>query len=547
MQVEEVMAGSGLVRITARTRDGVAVLCPGCGRSSDWEHSRYVRHLADEAVGGRAVVIDLSVRRLYCENPACPKATFVEQAPGLSVRYQRRTPALQRVLDAVAVALAGRAGARLLVHLHQAVSWATMLHCLMSLPDPPAPTPTVLGVDDFALRKGQHYGTLLVDTLSRLPIDLWTGRAGEPLTHWLKSHPGVQVVCRDGSLEYRAAITAGAPGAVQVSDRFHLWQGLARRVYEEVCAHRACLARPPDPPPAPPQPAAPDAMPAPPPAPPGRAARRARTTFTAVHALLDQGLSGRAVARQLGIGKATVARYASAGRWQDKVPVWPTRTPGLAAAHRDYLLQRWDQGQHQAAVLHREITGRGFQGSYATVRNFLSPLRAALHGPHRTPPAPGPVPPSAREATGWITRRPENLTQDQQTQLKQVLDRSPELTEVCAHVRSFATMLTSGTDTGLDEWIQAVRASLLPALPGFARGLASDLDAVRAGLTLPYNSGVNEGRVTDLKLIKRQMAGRASIPLLRKRVILAAHSRRTTTTHPTNNDPWTITSYENLV
>jgi transposase len=109
VQVEEVMAGSGLVRITARTRDGVAVLCPGCGRSSDWEHSRYVRHLADEAVGGRAVVIDLSVRRLYCENPACPKATFVEQAPGLSVRYQRRTPALQRVLDAVAVA-PGRTG-----------------------------------------------------------------------------------------------------------------------------------------------------------------------------------------------------------------------------------------------------------------------------------------------------------------------------------------------------------------------------------------------------------------------------------------------------
>ncbi|MBT2401924.1 transposase family protein [Streptomyces sp. ISL-100] len=126
VEVEEVQAEAGLIRISARTRN-VSVACPGCGRPSDWVHSRYVRHVADEAVGSRPMVIDLSVRRLYCENPDCPKATFAEQVEGLTVRYQRRTPALQGLLGAVAVELAGRAAARLLPHLHQAVSGSTLL------------------------------------------------------------------------------------------------------------------------------------------------------------------------------------------------------------------------------------------------------------------------------------------------------------------------------------------------------------------------------------------------------------------------------------
>ncbi|MHB9856814.1 transposase family protein [Streptomyces sp. YIM S03343] len=95
VRVERVEASGDLLRIAARTRDGIPAVCPGCGTESDWVHSRYVRHVADEAVGGRPVVIDLSVRRLYCENPGCPKGTFAEQITGLTVRYQRRTTALQ--------------------------------------------------------------------------------------------------------------------------------------------------------------------------------------------------------------------------------------------------------------------------------------------------------------------------------------------------------------------------------------------------------------------------------------------------------------------
>ena len=184
--------------------------------------------------------------RLYCENPQCLKRTFVEQVGGLTLRYQRRTPALQKTFNAVAVGLAGKAGARLLLVLHQLVSWATLLHCLMVLPVPRLPTPQVLGVDDFSLRRGHRFATILIDAVTHRRVDVLPDRTGETLTAWLRAHPGVEVVCRDGSASYAQAVTDALPGAVQVSDRWHLWHGLGGAVEQTPRRARLVLARRPD-------------------------------------------------------------------------------------------------------------------------------------------------------------------------------------------------------------------------------------------------------------------------------------------------------------
>jgi transposase len=182
VRVEAVSVAGRVVRIDARTETASAA-CPSCGTVSGRVHSRYERRLSDTAAAGREVLIRLSVRRLFCDNVVCARRTFAEHVPELAARYARRTAVLERVC-AVALALGGRAGARLTRQLAASVSRMTLLRLVRSLPDPDCSTPRVLGVDDFALRRGHHYGTLLIDIESRRPVDVLTDRGGTSGTTW---------------------------------------------------------------------------------------------------------------------------------------------------------------------------------------------------------------------------------------------------------------------------------------------------------------------------------------------------------------------------
>jgi len=509
--VEGVVAAAGLLLVLARARPGTAS-CPACGTVSARVHSRYARRLADAAIGGRRVMIRLTVRRFFCACAACKRKTFAEQVPGLTARYARKTPLLAGTLRDIAVALAGRAASRLARALGVPASRQVLLRLVMATPDPEAPEPRVLG--DFAIRRGQNYGTVIIDCETGAPLDLLEGRSAQPLADWLASHPGIQVICRDRSGAYADGVRTGAPGAIQVADRFHLWQNLAKAVEKCVAAHRGCLAEP-----APiagdePAPAVGPGTARPDPA--GKYADRARRHHALVHELLDQGRGLRKIARHLGWGLHTVQRYARAATWQELADGrWQAPCPSKLDPFKPYLDQRAGEGCGNGAQLFREISERGYAGSYPVVRDYLS-----QHRPAREP-LPQ-APPTVRDVTGWLTRHPDSLTDDDRPQLKAALDRCPELRAASEQVRTFAAMLTQLTGQDLPQWISDARDAGLPGISSFARGLEQDLDAVTNGLTMPWNSGPVEGRVNHIKMIKRQMFGRAGLPLLRKRVLLTA-------------------------
>jgi transposase len=513
--VEAVTAAAGLLLVAARARAPGAA-CPGCGTVSGRVHSRYARTLDDAAVGGRPVAIVLAARRFFCPDPGCPRKTFAEQIDGLTTRYARKTPLLAGMLGSIAVALAGRAGLRLAAALGVPASRQVLLRLVMAMPDPAAASPRVLGVDDFAIRRGQHYGTLLIDIETGAPLDLLQGRDAQPLADWLADHPGVEVICRDRSGSYADGARTGAPDAVQVADRFHLWQNLAKAVEKCAAAHRACLAEPAPPPtadeaPAPLQPEA-----AGQPDPTGKYAERTRRHHELVHALRAEGRGLREIARHLGWGLHTVQRLDRAATWQELVDGrWKGPRPSKLDPFKPYLHQHANGARGTVRRLFLEIQALGYDGSYPVVRDYLArnnPARRLL------PPAP----PTVRDVTNWICRQPDTLTEDDKPRLKAILNRCPELQAASDQVRTFAAMITHLTGENLPQWIEAARAAALPGTASFAKGLEQDLDAVTNGLTMPYSSGPVEGRVNHIKMIKRQMFGRAGLPLLRKRVLLTA-------------------------
>ncbi|WP_331762072.1 transposase [Streptomyces anulatus] len=321
-----------------------------------------------------------------------------------------------------------------------------------------------------------------MDVETRRPIDLLPDREASSLAAWLAQRPGVEVVCRDRAPFFAEGAAAGAPQAVQVADRWHLWHNLSEAVERSVAQHRRCLQVLT---PATPQPkpeAVPAADPSGSPWPRGhRFADRTRDRHAAVHALLKAGHSRRSVQRQLGMTWRTVKQFADVatpeelftGQWQNR--------PSVLDDYKPYLDDRWNESCTNAWKLWEEIVPLGYRGSYQRVRAYLHDKRTS----------PRPVtarPPSPRAVAGWVLRHPDSLTEPEQLQLKAVCAHRPELDALTRHVRSFAAMVTGLQGERLPDWLDAVRQDDLPSLHTLAAGIDRDRDAVIAGLTLPWNS-----------------------------------------------------------
>ncbi|MBV7697387.1 ISL3 family transposase [Streptomyces sp. TRM70350] len=516
--VEETTVDGDGVALAARTVTREAA-CPGCGSVSSRVHGGYRRRLADLAVAGRKVVIDLLVRRFLCPVTECGRRTFVEQVEGLTERFARRTPSLRRTLEQIALALAGRPAARLAKHLSVPTSVNSLLRLVRRLPDKQVgAAPRVLGVDDFALKKGHVYGTIILDMETGERVDVLPDRTADTLAAWLRAHPGAEIVCRDRASAYAEAVRTACPDAIQVADRFHLWKNLCEAVEKCVVAHRSCLAEPTED--ASPDDSAtqePESVHQEVPAPmEGLRAIQRRERHAAVRALYDKGVQIQVISEVLGLDRKTVRRYAHAATPEDVPSGTGARRSGRIHPYLAYLYQRWNEGCTDAARLCTEIREQGYRGSERTVRRHLQDLRASGK--------PAPAKPdelTVRKATWMLTVHPDKLDENDTLNLKQLLSRCPELDAVADCVRSFAQMMTERRGNDLDDWITRAGNTGLKPLCSLARGLRQDFDAVTAGLTLDWSSGKVEGNINRVKRIKRDGYGRAGFDLLRRQILLA--------------------------
>ncbi|WP_459254007.1 ISL3 family transposase [Streptomyces sp. NPDC059373] len=491
--VEDVVDGGDAVVISARTRDA-AVPCPACRTPTAKVHGYHRRSVTDVPVDGRQVVVHLRVRRLVCPVLGCRRQTFREQIPGLLERHQRRTVRLAWQISQVARELCGRAAARLAGLLAVPVSRSTALRHLRRLPLPQQAVPRVIGVDDFALRRRHRYATIITDAETGRRIAVLPDRERATQESWLREHPVVEVVCRDGSATYAEAIRRALPDAVQVSDRWHLWRNLCDKVQLEVRAHTGCWAT------------------INPPRPGGVREQTTRERWNKIHHLLGQGVGLLDCSRRLSLALNTVKRYARMPEPQ-ALRIAPAYRPTLVNPYRDHLRAR-RAGDPTVAVtqLLAEIRELGYTGSANLLVRYLNQGRAEGDRPVTTP----------RHASRLLLTHPENLRPKETALLEKIAAACPEMTALADLVGGFATLLkpAEGNDVKLTEWITAARAVDLPHLRSLTNGLEIDRPAVNAGLTLPYHNGRTEGVNTRTKRIMRQMHGRAGFDLLRHRILL---------------------------
>jgi transposase len=521
-------------------------VCPICGSDTRRIHSRYTRHLADLPCLGRCVRLRIAVRRFVCPRTDCPRRIFAERLPGFAAPRARTTDRLRQTQTDIGSSLGGEAGSRLSARLAMTTSPDTLLRRVKRRQDEPVPPPRVVGIDDWAWRKGQRYGTIVVDLERSDVIDLLPDRDAATVAAWLKAHPGVEVVGRDRSSTYAQAATEGAPQAEQVADRWHLLKNL-REAIERVFERSSAVvdtalktteassepARDPAAPeiaasasvvePTSPQPPS-EPCPESPRLPAEQMKRRKRVErYEQVLERRRQGHSASRIARELGLSRRSVFRYLR----RETCPAWGlgrSRRSRLDG-YREWIDARIAEGFTNVAELHRRLTERGFKGSYGSVYEFVT-KRLGAAGKRRDrlnaaqPPAP--APPSARQLSFEWSRRAEKRKPAEQARLNAIRARSDELAAALDLADGFADLIRKRSLETLGEWLARGETSSDPDLRRFAEGIRRDEAAVHAAVTEPWSNGPVEGHVNRLKTIKRQMYGRAGFVLLRARVVNAA-------------------------
>jgi len=491
-----------------------ASACPRCGCGSSRIHSHYVRRLSDLPWQGRTVEIQLHARRFRCCDEQCCQQIFTERIAQTVGSNARRTVRLGNSQRAIDFAVGGEPGARLSEKLAMPLSGDTVLRLIRKTPIAPFPNPRVVGIDDWAWRKGQRYGTMVCDLERNQVIELLPDRETGTVANWLRQYPDIEIIARDRARFYAEAATRGAPQARQVADRWHLLRNLGDALQTIADKHRRDI---------------------------GKAWKRSQLQQSAalqvVAATPDSRRRNNQVAREeryqeikrlhhhgvpyTEIAKVVGLSHQAVSRWL-KAAGPPThdkpRQPRLIDAFETQLERRWLDGCRNGSLLWREIRAAGFTGTERTVRRWTKArcehepvsVRAIISAAGTTI--------SSREYVRLLTLPVDKLT-DHATEFKQELEKiAPAFLTAVTLAKTLSDLMQSRDPVGFDAWLLQAKTGLLGR---FARGLEREGDAIRAAFEEIWSTSPVEGQINRLKFIKRRMYGRAKQDLLRKMVLAA--------------------------
>lgn len=508
-------------------------LCPECQQRSWHVHKYYPRTLRDLPVDNRAVKLVLQVRRFKCLNEECSMKTFAERLTDLAEVFAQRTIRFTTALKAIGYAVSAEAGAKLAAHLGLPTSSDTLLRVVHRTAELTHVTPRVLGVDDWAFRRGQVYGTILIDLERHCPVDLLEGRTAEGLAQWLKTHPGVEIMTRDRSTEFARGMNEGNSDAMQVADRWHLLlncrealERMFKRLGQELGQLPASSGA-----------SAVDSVPIlaqltqrAPSEEKKNAENRARrhARFDQVKDLQKQGVNILQAATQLKMSRVTIRSIFHANEFPARSR--HRRHKSILDPYVQELKKLMDAGNHNVLDLWRKIKVIGYTGSQKPVRKWV---RLRREEPEATTPAKylnaassqTPLPsldlPSAKAMSWLLVRQHDKLSENDVTILDHI-QQHVTVGKAYSLAEQFGKMIREHLHEQLEDWIVACEKSVIPDLANFATGLRKDFDAIFSALKTGWSNGQTEGQVNRLKMIKRSMYGHASFKLLRLKVLATA-------------------------
>lgn len=511
--VQGIELSDGVFNVYASSSSEEAT-CPYCGHKSRKVHSRYVRVVQDLSILGRNVIIYLEVRKFFCHNHQCEKKTFAEQPGDEVFRYRRRTCRCERIVARHGLSVSSNSASKLLGHLGVHISPSTILRDLYRIPIPSYPDVSQIGVDDWAFRKGVNYGSVIVNLSTGMIIDLLEDRKEDTFKEWLGRHEKVSLVSRDRSTDYSSAIASTERPIEEIADHFHLVKNasdmLTRVISENYEDYRHLVT----------------------------GERKTNDTsrgtnvlrqakFDQVKSLQAKGMTAGEIVKATGISYITVKMYMGF----KSLPARKSNAQVDYSVHKAYVEEEYAKGRPLSSIF-KDINKNGQYKSNGSFYRFFHYLSDGHRGPRKA---------SEQHVQAERVKQLSHTTPLLPVHMiSSIMDRSMRNRELCEqeenilskllglnwfstiyHAASeFLALLKSGNPNRLTTWIQNYEHTPVERLRRFVYGIKMDLKAVRNCITSPVSNGIVEGFVNKIKEVKRVMFGRASLNLLKRKLIM---------------------------